>query len=400
MDIANAYIQRVMKCCIPMKSANLCCRPKLWCRPASHRISVLPLAKPHSSHATGPEGTQQHSPFKRLSGLNINVRQTARPALSSQIQKSPEELHERLAKTLRSPASTLTDVKAQFQVLRPWLIGLDPQSRPTEASKYLAGARTLSWLWSKNLHAQKEVLEDFSFFNDLALFLVAEKRDRFMSDWIFVELPEESEMAAETTETTWLPTLWRAALWRSLVGAELTFATSSTTLCLDAAITRLLQIQDRRVSFPRRSWIGRMSPHPAISIIVAHVGTKDCSSTNPLLYDQLITFTDRAEHNKPNPQLRSSVPKLHLSHPARPNAEPFLRLLRLLRLDQTPEDGLPAEYAEPEARIMMRSLLERAEFVLQRHGPKEELEWLRQTKQAYEKASAQTLVIRSRRGSA
>ncbi|GIZ49752.1 hypothetical protein CKM354_001277900 [Cercospora kikuchii] len=313
--------------------------------------------------------------------------QLNRPILSAETQRSPEVLHETLAQTLQSPSASLSDVKAQLHALRPWLVGLDPQSRYAEVSKYFAGARTLSWLWGKAYHISNDLLRAYGFLQDLAVFLVAERKDRFMEDWLFVELSKEDEAALDTNAR-----LWRATLWRSLILAELVFATSST-LCLDAPILRLFNLHDKRRSFPSDPSPGRTSAWPAVLIIVGHVGPNDCSSTNVRLYEDLIRYAEGFEKKKQQnhfPALSVGC-KLRLCHPTRPNAEPFLRQLKLQQ--ELDRDDLPANRATFKARASLMELIKRAEVVLSLDDPQGALGWLQQTKHAYQTAFAQRGVM-------
>ena len=216
---------------IALVYTSLHCGLTSSCRTASHGISLIPLARFYSTNATGTSRNKQHSPVKRLrpppGHLENDVRRVTRPVFPLQSQLSPDELHQRLAKDLKSPSAALRDVKANLQVLRPWLVGLSPEKRYAEVSKYFSGAKTLNWLWGNQLHTSKEVVLAYDFIEDLALFLVAERMDRFVNDWIFVHLSKEEEALLGTTAF-----IWRASLWRNLVSAELLLATRSVSMLL------------------------------------------------------------------------------------------------------------------------------------------------------------------------
>lgn len=90
--------------------------------------------------------------------------------------------------------------------------------------------------WDKNFHVSPGLLDDYGMIQTLVLFLIAKKKDHFMSDWLFVDVPEVSfDLLGKTAFT------WRAVLWRNLVDAELILADPSEK-CYDAAIKSLFAI--------------------------------------------------------------------------------------------------------------------------------------------------------------
>lgn len=240
-----------------------------------------------------------------------------------------------------------------------------------------------SWLWDRGYHKSNDLLNAHEFIEDLAVFLVAERKDRFMEDWLFVTMSETDEAALGTNAM-----LWRATLWRSLVLAELVFA-KSDPLCLDAPISRLFKIYEKRKSFPIGSSPGRTSVWPAILLVANYASANDCSSTNIRVYENFTRFAERIGKNKRSIHLPTlSVEcRLRLCHPTKPNAEPFLRQLKLQQ--ELDRDDLPANWATPKARASLMELIKRAEVVLSLDGPQEALGWLQQTKHAYQTAFAQ-----------
>ncbi|WPB08209.1 uncharacterized protein RHO25_012874 [Cercospora beticola] len=166
--------------------------------------------------------------------------------------------------------------------------------------------------------------------------------------------------------------------------AELTFA-GNRSICLDAAISRLLEIQTRRQAFSDGSLLGKVSPWPAVIAIISAIGVADCSSTNVRLYESFIEFTEWCLRWKRPPQFAAC--RLHLWHPTRPDAQPFIRLLK-------GDDGglrvqhVFASFNSPSTHRLLKKLLLRAQFLLKRNDPNGDLDWLQQAQREYEEAYA------------
>ena len=300
---------------------------------------------------------------------------------------SPEDLHRKLAFSLKSPAATLAEVKANLQALRPWLVRLDSKKRHSEAIKYLAGAKTLRWAWDKNLPVSLEFLNDDGLIETLALFLVAEKMDQFMSDWLLVDVPGATIDTLGKTALT-----WRARLYRHLVGAELTLAERGEK-SVDAAITRLFAIQNERVKFPLGSPQERMSAWPALLRITSLATSADCSRTNVKLYDRLMGLMKCYDGFKAEDI--PVVTLLSLWHPKRPDASPFVTSLRHVR--DRGSNSKPSMCNNPRGRTSLLRYIDRALQLLDLPHQQADREWLQRTRTQFETEFAQAWQVSTNR---